>query len=200
MKAGQPPRLALALLERYVPDNEPLVGDLLEAFINRSDAWFWRQAAFAVLARTVCQLRTRPFLTAERVLITAAMLVLLGFYTAVIATLVTRLIVLSDTWYPQTGRYQEVQFYFVIPAFAAAILMGRAIGRLHHEHRAMCVLGCSVAATAAACLNLYLFVPNVLVLPLAPHAATQIALGMVFIAGLFVGIDSRPPCETQPSP
>ena len=199
MKTGRPPRLALALLERCIPDNEPLVGDLLEAFVNRSDAWFWRQSAFAVLTRTVFQIRTRPFLTAERVLIPAAMLALLGFYTVVVATLMTRLIALRDAWYPQTGRYQELQFYFVIPAFAAAIVIGRAIGRHHHDHRVMCVVGCSVAATTAACLNLYLFVPNVLLLPLAPHAATQIALGMVFIAGLFVGIDSRSPCERQPS-
>ena len=41
VKSGQPPWLALALLERCVPDNEPLVGDLLETFVNRSDAWFW---------------------------------------------------------------------------------------------------------------------------------------------------------------
>ena len=127
------------------------------------------------------------------------MLALLGFYTVVVATLMTRLIALSDAWYPQTGRYQELQFYFVIPAFAAAILIGRAIGRLHHDHRVICMLGCSVAATTAACLNLYLFVPNVLLLPLAPHAATQIALGMIFVAGLFVGIDSRVACERQPS-
>jgi hypothetical protein len=63
----------------------------------------------------------------------------------------------------------------------------------------MRALGCSVTATVAACLNLYLFVPNVLLLPLAPHAATQIAAGMLVIAGLFVGINSGSPCETQPS-
>ena len=199
MKACQPPRLALALLERCVPDNEALIGDLVEAFVKESNAWFWRQALFAVLSRTSLQLRTKPFLTAEKVLITTAMLALLGFYTVVVATLTVRLIVLSDAWLPQTGRFQELQVYFAAPAFAAAIVIGHAIGRLDHGHRVMRVLGCGLTATAAACLNFYLFVPNALLQPLVTHAATQIAVGMVFIAGLFVGIDSGSPCETQPS-
>jgi hypothetical protein len=198
MKASQPPRLALALLERCVPDNEPLVGDLLEDRLKRSDAWFWRQVVFALLSYTFLLVRTKPFLTTERVLVTTAMLALLGLYTVVVATLMTRLIVLSDAWFPQTGRYEALQLYFTVPAFAAAIVMGRVIRRLHHGHRVMRVLGCSVTASAAACLNLYLFVPNALLQPLVPHAATQIAVGMVFIAGLFVGIDSGSPCETQP--
>lgn len=48
----QPPRLALALLDRFVPDEEPLAGDLIEEFAaGRSRAWFWRQAiAAAALA------------------------------------------------------------------------------------------------------------------------------------------------------
>jgi hypothetical protein len=132
-------------------------------------------------------------------LVTTAMLALLGFCTVVVATLMTRLIVLGNAWSPQTGRYQALQLYFTVPAFAGAILMGRAIGRLHHNHRVICVLGCSITATIASCLNLYLFVPNVLRQPLVPHAATQIAVGVVFIAGLFVGIGSGSLCEPQSS-
>jgi hypothetical protein len=63
MKAGHPPRLPLALLERCVPDNDPLVGDLLEGWLERSDAWFWRQVVLAVLSRTALQVRTNPFST-----------------------------------------------------------------------------------------------------------------------------------------
>jgi hypothetical protein len=44
-----PPRLALALLNRFVPDDEPLTGDLIEEFAaGRSRAWFWRQTIAAV--------------------------------------------------------------------------------------------------------------------------------------------------------
>jgi hypothetical protein len=42
--------LAVALLTRFVPDNEPLVGDLIEEFeVRRSHLWFWRQAVLAIL-------------------------------------------------------------------------------------------------------------------------------------------------------
>jgi len=47
-QASQPPRLAVALLNRVVPQEEPLTGDLVEEFAaGRSRAWFWRQAIAA---------------------------------------------------------------------------------------------------------------------------------------------------------
>lgn len=50
MTAAAPPRLALALLLRRVPANEPLVGDLLEQFaVRRSRVWFWRQVLLAIV-------------------------------------------------------------------------------------------------------------------------------------------------------
>jgi hypothetical protein len=49
MKNVQPPRLAVALLSRFLPDNEPLVGDLLEEFAARkSRVWLWRQVILAL--------------------------------------------------------------------------------------------------------------------------------------------------------
>jgi hypothetical protein len=51
MKTPHPPRRALALLERFVPDSEPLAGDLLEQFAERpSAAWFWMQVLAAIAA------------------------------------------------------------------------------------------------------------------------------------------------------
>lgn len=46
----RPPRLAVALLTRFLPENEPLVGDLIEEFQQRrSHIWFWRQAVVAII-------------------------------------------------------------------------------------------------------------------------------------------------------
>jgi hypothetical protein len=43
------PRLALALLERFVPDSAPLAGDLLEEFEHRlSSGWLWWQVMAAI--------------------------------------------------------------------------------------------------------------------------------------------------------
>ena len=52
MTSRRPPQLAVVLLERFVPDNEPLTGDLLEDWCERSDIWFWRQVLLAILARS----------------------------------------------------------------------------------------------------------------------------------------------------
>ena len=51
MTPPRAPRLALALLERFVPDSEPLAGDLVEEFEDRpSTVWFWVQVLVAVAA------------------------------------------------------------------------------------------------------------------------------------------------------
>lgn len=45
----QPPRLAVALLNRFLPGEEALAGDLIEEFEARpSRAWFWRQTIAAL--------------------------------------------------------------------------------------------------------------------------------------------------------
>ena len=51
MRTPHAPRLALTLLERFVPDNEALAGDLLEEFDARpSTVWFWVQVLAAIAA------------------------------------------------------------------------------------------------------------------------------------------------------
>jgi hypothetical protein len=50
MTPRRPPRLAVALLNRFLGNNEPLVGDLLEEFqVRRSSLWLWCQVVVAVL-------------------------------------------------------------------------------------------------------------------------------------------------------
>ena len=52
MTKSDPPRLATALLRRFLHDNEPLVGDLFERFaVSQSRLWFWREVLTAVVIR-----------------------------------------------------------------------------------------------------------------------------------------------------
>jgi hypothetical protein len=53
MKKRSPPRLALALLDRFGPQDDILAGDLVEEFERgRSRRWFWRQALLAAASGT----------------------------------------------------------------------------------------------------------------------------------------------------
>lgn len=196
----QRPPLAVRLLEWCIPDNEPLTGDLIEASHDRSTAWLWRQVLLAAAACAVHQVRVHPRATTEAALVGLAMLSLLGFHAVVVASLMNHVLVLSDVaWVPLTGRYEQWQLASTVPGSVVAVAIGRAIGRVHRQHRIAAVLAFSASASAAAFLNLYLFVPNVLLQPFVPYAALQTAVAMVFIAGLFAGVVTRPPCEPLPS-
>lgn len=49
MSIRRPPRIATWLLTHSLPDDHPLVGDILEDFATRpSRGWFWRQSLVAV--------------------------------------------------------------------------------------------------------------------------------------------------------
>ena len=200
---SRPPRIALALLDRFVRDNGPLAGDLLEECETRSGFWLWRQVLCAVLVRTMSRIGANPRTTIEAVLVAMAMLALLGFQAVVVATLMNHLLVLNDGaagatgWIPPSGRYEAWQIWFAVPSFAFAVLTGRAIGRFHPTRRGATVLYAGASAAAAASLNLYLFVPNVLAQPLVPDAALQTAATMVFIGGLFAGAGSRTSCQAS---
>ncbi len=199
MTPSRPPR-ALALLEYLLPGEQALAGDLLEASRDRSRVWLWRQVLLAVPARALFEIRMHPRASAEGLLVSSAMLTIIGFHALVVASLINHLIVLTDTsWIAATGRYADWQLYSLLPSFAAAAAAGRGISSFHRDHRIAAVLAFSASATLAAFLNLYLFVPNVLLQPFVPYAALQTAIGMVFIAGLFAGIASRAECESLTS-
>jgi hypothetical protein len=56
MTGTDPPRLAVALLDRFLHDNEPLAGDLVEKFAARpSRLWFWRQVLLAIVIHSFQQ-------------------------------------------------------------------------------------------------------------------------------------------------
>lgn len=193
---SHPPRIAVALLDRFVCDDDPLRGDLLEEWPTRSAYWLWRQVLYAVLVRTVCRILANPRTTIEATLVAIAMLALISFQAVVVATLMNHLLGPYDGgWIPPSGRYEAWQSWFAIPSFAVAVLTGQAIGSLHPARRGTAVVYAGASATGAAFLNLYLFVPNVLAKPLAPDPALHTVVTMVFIAGLFAGAGSRPSCQ-----
>lgn len=63
-----PSPLALRLLQRYVPDSEPLAGDLVEQFAARpSRIWLWSQVIAAVVsARLRRDAEIRPLRLVEQ--------------------------------------------------------------------------------------------------------------------------------------
>src|SRR5215471_6058182 len=61
MVTRTPPRLATALLRWFGPQDEPIEGDLLEAF-HRSGSriWYWRQVVIALRVATVREIGRHP--------------------------------------------------------------------------------------------------------------------------------------------
>ena len=198
MTASSRHRLPLQLLLLLMPDEQALAGDLCEAAHTRSAGWLWRQVLLAIPIRLLSALRARPRATMETALVSMALLALLGFHALVVASLLNHLLVLNDTgWVPVTGRYQPWQAYSIAPAFLAAVAIGRALAPFHREHRVAAIVIFAATATAAAFLNLLLFVPDVLFRPFVPSAAWQTAISMIFIGGLLLGIASRSRCKSR---
>jgi uncharacterized protein (TIGR03435 family) len=197
MTPDEPPQLAVAILEWFLPDNEPLTGDLLEAARTRSHAWLWWQILVVVAMRTFAEICERTRMTTEAVLVSTAMLGLLGFHAVVGASLINRIWLMYDPdaiMATHTSRYHGWRAAGVIVAFLCAIAVGRVIGRFHREHRIAAAVVFSASAVAAAIVNLYLFVPQNVLQPafMPPGAALQIVESMLFIAGLFIGIATSP--------
>ena len=67
MTRTDPPRLAVALLARFLPADDPLAGDLLERYaVTGSQLWLWRQVLMAIALRGFAPRdRERPLGLAE---------------------------------------------------------------------------------------------------------------------------------------
>lgn len=199
MNSRHPSRFAVTLLDRLVAD-EALRGDLVESAADRTGSWFWHQVACALLAQAISFVRAAPRLATETMLVAAAMLALIGFNAVVVANLLSHMLLLNNGgWILHSGQYAGGQIYATAPLFALAVLSGRAIGAIHREHRVWAILGCSLAASTAAFVNFYLFVPTVPLQPFIPSPAQQTAVALLFVGGLFLGISSRSTCEPLPS-
>jgi hypothetical protein len=153
MNAQHPSRLALAVFDCFVADNEPLKGDLLEEFdIRRSQWWLWRQ----VIGAVVCQrrLRSLPRERTDMVVLGGAVLVLLSFEAVFITNVLHRLLfgpplpeitaylflVPPQRVEPTAGeliRTALASMYAPLIAMAASMPVAWLISRFHESHYAL---------------------------------------------------------------
>jgi hypothetical protein len=190
--------LRVALLPHLLGDDEPLVGDLVEEWPRRSNAWFWRQVLFAVIARTMtgasATLREPQRLAGG--LAHIAIFVILSFQVAVAGSLLDDLIRRVDLAQVTRLNHPEWLIVVVLLSLPIAWMFGRAMSRLHRHSRVATVLACGACAA---------FVGSVTVSVLRsdatgfffPSAALQTAAAMVFVLGLLAASWSCSPLDRQ---
>lgn len=192
MKTQHPSRLALAIFDCFVMDNEPLKGDLIEEFdIRRSQWWLWRQVIGAVVFQP--RLHSLPERT-DLVVLGAAVLVLLSFEAVFITNLLHHLLVgpplpditaylfIRESFTAQSARLgppaSEVfrtalaSMYAPLIAIAASIPTAWLISKFHQHHYA--VSRGAFALSVMVCTALSLDLPF----------GIQLLTTFVFIVGL----------------
>ena len=195
MKKTRTP-LQIALLPYLLGGDEPLVGDLVEEWPRRSNAWFWRQVVFAMLAKAgataSATLREPQRLTGA--LGATAIFLILSFQVVVAGSLLDDLIRRIDRTQMTRIDHPEWLLFFVLLSLPVAWFIGRAIGGLHHRSRAATVViaGASASVVGAVTVSVLSATDSFF-----PSAAQQTAAGMVFVLGLLTGTSSRSPLDRQ---
>lgn len=133
MNAHHPSRLALAVFDCFVADNEPLKGDLIEEFeTRRSQWWLWRQ----VIGAIVCQrgLRALPRERTDLIVLGAAVLVLLSFEAV----------------------FMLASMHAPLVAIAASVPTAWLISRFHQRHYALSRSAFAVSVMVCTVLSIQL--------------------------------------------
>ena len=188
----------VAILPYLLGDHEPLVGDLVEECPRRSNAWFWRQVMFAVLARTMtcasATLREPQRLSGG--LADIAIFVILSFQVAVAGSLFDYLIRRIDFAQVTRLSHPEWLIFVVLMSLPTAWVFGRAMGRLHRYSRVATVLACGACAAIVGAVTVSVLSSDVTGF-FFPSAAQQIAAAMVFVLGLLVGSSNSSPIDRR---
>jgi hypothetical protein len=155
----KPPILAMAILMRLGPREEPIVGDLVEEYAaGRSRPWFWRQALAAVIVGAIRGIRDQPLRALGAVAMGWAVLGLVFLLFGDLAA--NGLAELLWGWNRQMGYGSQIWWPFQISAaivsYAGFSLSAWVVGRLHRENPAMLVAYVTSLVTGLAAGGLLL--------------------------------------------
>lgn len=138
---NKPPRLAMAILMRLGPREEPLIGDLVEEYTTgRSRLWFWRQALAAVAAGAIRGIRRQPLRTVGAMTTGWAVLLLLfGLFGDRAADGLARLVWDWDrqTMGYRTGIWWPFQICAALVSYTGFAMSAWVVARLHRGNPAM---------------------------------------------------------------
>lgn len=143
MKSTPAPKLATWLLKRLnsIPDNDALIGDLVEQYFQgRSRLWYWKQAFLAIVVSFGREISKHPVLTLRAV--ASGWAVIFLYRLLLRPSAVALSITLSVTHLHEHGvlygALSYLYWYFIYtPVLAAA---GWLVARLHREHQGAMVL------------------------------------------------------------
>jgi hypothetical protein len=177
-------RIAFALFDHLVADNESLKGDLIEELENgRSVWWLWCQVIGATARHPPSVTRVGMFALAT------ALLMLLSFEAVVVTNLVVRIVFgapfpnisgylylpASDSSAAQIAPVPIIWTLVSVLTVAVSLPTGRLIARLHERHRMLGLagFGCSTMLCATITMQAGVF--------------TQFVTMVGFVVGLFLG-------------
>jgi hypothetical protein len=139
MSASQPPRLASWLLQHLAssPRRDSLAGDLIERYHDgHSAAWYWRQVLWAILAGVARDVRDHKLLAIRAVAIGWLLAVLFSFPVDWISNA-------GRAWMIELAEPRRYSFWWVfwsgqlpyaLLVYAACVISGWIIARLHQAH------------------------------------------------------------------
>lgn len=195
----RPPRLAALLLERLVPENDPLRGDIEEEFAaGRTSAWYWRQVFAAITAQAPLTVRARGLVAAENFVTGIITLILIGFYAVFVVNVTEWLLRFEGVhvwkWIPNAlGPLNGVAWLLT---FTIGLVAGRWVANRDRAHRVAMIIAfggttmlCATVALKAVTLAVQTgaFLPNIL---------SQVSMTAPFVIGLIGGVSAagfRPP-------
>ena len=172
------------LLERSHPEDEALVGDVLEEVDSgRSRAWAWRQTMHAVVEGRWRSLRRDTHHALQDVLVGGALLLLLSFGVVVAADLLQRVLPMSNA----TSLDGVGGLAALVGAVLLAGVLGYVLPAVHRTHPGLTIPMVGVGIPLIALGKVLLLGRSELSMWL-PDLARQGVEAMLLIVGLAVGV------------